>query len=263
MLQKKLLICYLCFIATSIANAQETLGKNEIGVNIGGLFYQGDLSADLVGSYKTARPVVGIFYNRIFTPYLSARANFVIGSLAGDDAKNESPAYMRRRNFNFHSPVAELSGMIVFNAFGNNANTEINKLSPYAFAGVGVSFLDIHRDWSRIDTTLLHGGSTLAGLIKDNSTAMPRAIPVIPVGVGLKYAILPRISLAVEGSYRFLFTDYLDGFSYAANPEKRDSYYSVTIGAVYNFGGDGSGNGNGSGKWRKPGKSKTDCPKVF
>ena len=261
MLQKKLLISYLFVIVYSVVNAQTSPGKNEIGLNIGGLFYQGDLSADLVGSYKTAKPVVGIFYNRVLTPYFSARANFVLGSLAGDDAKNEKPPYMRMRNFNFHSPLAELSAMIVFNPFGNNNNTEINKLSPYVFAGAGVSFLDIHRDWSRIDSAMFHGSTntTLNGLIKDTNTTTPRAIPVVPVGVGLKYAILPRISLAVEANYRFLFTDYLDGFSYAANPERRDSYYSLTIGISYNFGGDG----NGSGGWRKPGKSKTDCPKVF
>jgi hypothetical protein len=259
MLQKKWLPLLLVLVIAAKAKAQITSGKNEIGIHAGALFYQGDLAPDMVGSYKTARPTVGIFYNRILTPYWAVRANVVVGALAGDDALNEKPAYMRRRRFNFHTPLAEVSALAVFNLFGNNANDNVVKFSPYLFAGAGVSFLNIHRDWSQVDSSLVHAGSTtLTGLVKDTTTVMENAIPVLPIGVGIKYGILPNISLIAEGNYRFLFTDYLDGFSYAANPKRKDGYYGLTVGAVYNFGSGGSG-----GRWKKPGKSKTDCPKVF
>ena len=261
MLRKKLSL-FLFFLMITIASiAQVENGRNEIGVNVGGLFYQGDLAPGLVGAYKTARPVIGIFYNRILSPYLSARANIVLGALAGDDALNKKPDYMRLRNFNFHTPLAELSGMLVFNPFGTNIETGEVKFSPYVFAGGGVSFLNVHRDWSKIDSSMAHVGSaTYNGLLRDSATIPPHAIPILPVGAGVKYAILPRIALIAEANYRFSFTDYIDGFSYAANPQKKDAYYSLTIGAVYNFGGSGSGSFGG---WRKPGKSKTGCPTVF
>lgn len=260
MLHKKLLFGFGFFVIAVNVIGQVERGRDEVGFNIGGMFYQGDLTPNLSGSYKTVRPAVGIYYNRILSPYWSARANLVLSSLEGDDAKNEKPDYMRRRNFNFHSPLTEISVMGVFNVFGNNIQTDATKLSPYVFAGAGVAFVDIKRDWSKIDTSMIHTGSTtLAGLIRDTTTVLPNAIPVLPVGLGIRYAILPRISLAVEGNYRVTFTDYLDGFSYAANPARKDAYYSVTIGAVYNFGGTG---GNGGG-WRRPGKSQTGCPKVF
>ena len=259
MLHKKWLALLFVIVLALNAKAQNTSGKNEIGLNAGALFYQGDLASGLVGSYKTARPTIGIYYNRILTPYWAVRANLVAGALAGDDALNERPAYMRRRNFNFHTPLAEVSALAVFNVFGNNANDNVVKFSPYVFAGAGASFVNIHRDWSKIDSSMVHAGSpTLAGLIKDTTTKLHHAIPAIPVGAGVKYNILPRISLTLEGNYRVLFTDYLDGFSYAANPARKDGYYSLTIGAVYNFGGS---EGGSSRRWGRHGKGKTDCPK--
>lgn len=259
MLCKKLLFLIYFLLATVVVIAQDEHGKNEVGLNIGGIFYQGDLTPNLIGTLKTARPAVGVYYNRILSAYWSLRANGVLGGLRGDDALNAKPDYMRRRNFNFRSALAEVSVMGVFNVFGNNIHTDATKLSPYFFAGAGVAFVNIHRDWSRIDSSMIHVGSTTyVGLVRDSSTVPPKAFPVLPVGFGIKYAVLPRISLTFESNYRITFTDYLDGFSYAANPEKKDAYYSLTLGAVYNFGGTGS-----SGGWRRPGKSQTGCPKVF
>lgn len=259
---RKTLPLFLCsLMVTAVTTGQVENGKNEIGVNVGASFYQGDLAPGFVGSYKTARPVVGIFYNRIFSPYLSGRVNVVFGALAGDDALNKKPAYMRLRNFNFHTPLAELSGMLVFNPFGTNVNPGELKFAPYVFAGGGVSFLNVHRDWSKIDSSMTHAGSnTYNGLIRDSATVPPHAVAIVPVGAGIKYSILPKIALIAEANYRFMFTDYLDGFSYAANPERKDAYYSVTIGAVYNFGGNGASSFSG---WGRPGKGKTGCPKVF
>ena len=264
MLYKKcvLFIC-ICFL-NLVAFSQEK-GKNEFGIHVGGLFYQGDLAPKFVGSFKTAKAVGGIFYNRILSPYWSVRANLDFGGLKGDDAKNDKPDYMQKRNFNFSTPLTELSLLGVYNFFGNNLDGSMTqRLSPYVFAGGGVAFVDIKRDWSKIDSSMLHGGgNTLAGLMKDSAAEMPTSIAVIPMGAGVKYALSPRVALALEGTYRVTFTDYLDGFSYAANPEKKDSYYSLTIGAIFNFGGSsGSGYGNG-GKFRKGGKSKTGCPTVF
>lgn len=251
---------FVIFFFTFVGSVQsQTIsGKNEVGINVGALFYQGDLTPNLIGSYKTAKPVGEIYYNRIITPYWAARLNLAVGALAGDDRKYDDPPFMKRRKFNFTSPLFEFSALAVFNVFGNNDNTSVLKFSPYVFAGAGAAFLNIQRDWSGIDSLLIHAGSsTLAGLRRDSATAPPRVLPVFPIGIGFKYAVSPRIALVSEVKYRFTFSDYLDGFSFAANPEKKDNYYGLTIGAVYNFGGESFG---GSSLFRKN-KSRTDCPK--
>ncbi|MES2647133.1 MAG: DUF6089 family protein [Bacteroidota bacterium] len=264
MLFKKFVL-FIGFCTIGLNVFAQDKGKNEFGIHVGGLFYQGDLAPGILGSFKTAKPVAGIFYNRILTPYWSVRANLDFGGLKGDDAKNEEPDYMKRRNFNFNTPLTELSLLGVFNLFGNNLDGSMTqRLSPYVFAGGGAAFVNIKRDWSRIDSSMLHnGGNTLAGLLRDSATELPKTLAVIPMGAGIKYALSPRVALALEGTYRVTFTDYLDGFSYAANPDRKDSYYGLTIGAVFNFGGSSGSGYGGGGMFRKGGKSKTGCPTVF
>lgn len=256
---KKILAAFVVFGMGHQALSQDTRGKNEIGIHGGGFFYLGDLAPDIVGSYKTARPAIGIYYTRHLGDYFSLRANIMAGGLAGDDSLNAKPAYMRKRNFRFHSPLGEVSILAQYDIFGSNLNIPATKLSPYVFAGIGVAFLDVHRDWSRIDTSMIHaGGSTLAGLIRDNNTEMPHAIPVIPVGAGLKYHAWQKLAFTLEANYRFSFSDYIDGFSYAANPDRKDGYYSLTVGVVYNF---GQGNGNsGGGIFKRGKKGSIGCP---
>jgi outer membrane receptor protein involved in Fe transport len=72
-------------------------------------------------------------------------------------------------------------------------------------------------------------------LAADMSHPLPKAIPVIPIGAGIRYGITPALSVTAEASYRVTFTDYLDGFSQVANPNKDDRYYSWSIGLVYKF----------------------------
>ena len=255
--KKSFASCLVLFIGYN-AFCQESRGKNDIGIHGGAMFYTGDLTPGIVGSFKGAKPAIGIYYTRHLSKYFSLRANLKLGGLTGDDSLHKSPDYMRKRNFRFNSPLGEASLLAQFDVFGTNYFIPVTKLSPYVFAGAGVSFLDVKSDWSRIDTSMIHGnGSTLAGLIKDNNTPKPNAILVIPVGAGVKYHAWPRLALTLEGNYRLSFTDYIDGFSYAANPERKDGYYSLTLGAVFNFGQGAGGNG---GIFKRGKRGSIGCP---
>jgi opacity protein-like surface antigen len=123
----------------------------------------------------------------------------------------------------------------------------IVNFTPYVFAGVGYSFIKVKRDYSRFNAS--HFGSTsevVSGLDEDIAVAPPRGIPVVPIGLGVRYGISPKLSFTLESSYRHTFTDYLDGFSRAANPALKDSYHSHTAGLIFSFGN----------------KNKLDCPPV-
>jgi hypothetical protein len=53
--------------------------------------------------------------------------------------------------------------------------------------------------------------------------------PVIPVGLGLSWRISNKVSLITEGSYRYTFTDMLDGISKRGNPKNKDGYILVDV----------------------------------
>ena len=229
------------------AGAQIDLSKWQVGVNGGIFVYQGDLTPSVLGSYKTMRPVFGGYVSRILTPSLLLRTNLAFGKLSGDDAKYSDPEFRQHRNYKFTTPVTEISELVVWNMKSNNSNELGQRFSPYAFAGLGVSFLKINRDYSQFDDHYFSSSTDVTnGLKADINTVPPRSILVIPMGLGMEFYLTPKLSLTAETNFRFTATDYLDGFSLGANPDGDDFYHSNTVGLLYRF-----GKGN---KW--------DCPVI-
>jgi hypothetical protein len=219
------------------SSAQITVSKYEIGAKAGVFVYQGDLAPSDAGSYKTLRPQFGLFVSRLLSSSFAVRLNFDAGSVHGDDGKYSSPWWRRDRNFRFTSPVYELTAQLVLDLLGRNYDRPAKSLSPYLFVGAGYSFLSVHRDWSRMNTTVFTAESdAVAGLAVDSATSLQHGTVTFPVGLGIRYALTQKISLIAESSFRFIPTDYLDGFSHAANPNKNDHYYSHSVGIVYSFG---------------------------
>jgi hypothetical protein len=226
---------------SSRAKAQFDLTGYEVGIAGSVYVYQGDLTPSRLGSYKTLKPGIQIFLNKIMTPMFSLRTNLSIGKLKGDDSKYEVPEYRQQRNFNFKTPVFEISELVVVDVLKNNLTRQSSGLSPYVFAGVGLSFLKITRDWSRFNAEYFSSeANTIQGLADDAQHSLPKTIPVLPLGIGIRYSLSKRISVNAETSYRLTFTDYLDGFSQAADPSRKDSYQTHTVGIVYHFEKDNS-----------------------
>ena len=245
-MKNKCMVVVLLFTNT-LVYAQAQSKNFEIGLGLGAYIYQGDLTPDRLGSFKTMKPGVHLFANKIASSNLSYRLNLAIASLKGDESKYSKPEYRKQRSFKFKSPLFELSGLAVWDIKGNNFSRTKGRFSPYVFTGAGLSFLNIKPDWSNFNPEFFTSEpEVMNGLITDSQKKLPKTLPFIPVGVGFRYEISNKFAINAETTYRFIFNDYLDGFSYAANPERNDHYHSVTIGLVY-----------------KPGnKSKLDCPPV-
>ena len=223
------------FISTDTFSQVSSLPKWEAGINVGAYIYQGDLTTHRFGSIETTQPGLGISGTRIISRKFSARLMFNMARLAGNESIYEYPRWRQQRNFSFTASVKELTASLHWNILGTNYD-EV-KYEPYVFAGAGASFVNITRDYSRTNLTYFGDGSVVqTGLVLDAATPTPRVIPVVPVGAGLRYHVSSRIVLNLEGSYRLMHTDYLDGFSQAANPTLKDHYSSINIGASYKFG---------------------------
>jgi hypothetical protein len=170
---------------------------------------------------------------------LAVRLNFSLASLRGDDAKYSTPAFRQQRNFNFRTPVIEITPQLVWSPLGWNDKGK--KISPYLFGGAGLSILHIRRSWSNFNVAYFESEpAVINGLATDAAHSTPGVTVVVPFGGGIRYSISPQMVLNAEAGYRFLFTDYLDGFSRAANAALKDNYYSVTVGVIYRFGNKNS-----------------------
>ena len=244
-LHMSITIVILIYAEMEKVYSQSALTNFELGGSIETFIYQGDLTPSHIGSIRTQKLGFNLFANKILNSSFSLRTNLALGKLKGDDAKYSNPAYRQQRNFNFTSPVIEISEQLLWNPLGKNYDSK--GFTPYLFAGVGFSFLKIKRDWSKFNGEYFAGApEILNGLSADVQHSLPEGIAVIPTGIGIRYALSSKISISAETSYRFSFTDYLDGFSQAADPNKRDSYYTNSIGIIYRFGI----------------KNKLDCPVI-
>ena len=225
--------------------AQNNVARYEVGVAISAFIYQGDLTTHRFGSVETIRIGINLYGSKIISPSFMLRTNLAIGSLKGDDAKYNNPEFRKQRNFNFRSPVLEVAQLLVWNLFEKNYDD--NGFSPYLFGGAGLSFLKIKRDWSNFNAAYFGDGSDLPNQIAiDAQHSLPKLIPVIPLGAGIRLGLTERITINAESAYRLTLTDYLDGFSKAANPDKNDHYLTISVGAIYRVGK----------------KNRLDCPVV-
>lgn len=211
-----------------------------IGLNGGIYIYQGDLTPAWIGSFRTLQPGFSFFAKKPINHFLAARIHFSFARLKGDDSRYSKPEYRQQRNFYFTTPVKELSAQLVWNIFGRNYDDK--GIMPYIFSGAGVSLINVRKDYSRMDPSVFGESSEVfTGLAVDNARGTPRALFSVPVGIGAEYPLSNRFSVNIETSYRFIFTDYLDGFSQSANPTLKDYYHSTSAGIIYKFGNRNKG----------------------
>lgn len=234
---KTLLLLSYTFFSVTFVKAQIKTSKIEIGLTAGTLIYQGDLVPTNMGNLRTIKPAIGLYVSRTLDPYFSIRANFVTGKISSDESAFSTPAYRQQRNFSFSSSIKEFSGLLVFNPLGQSVDAS-RFVTPYVFAGAGLSFVRIQRDYANMDTSVFNYKSASAiGLAADTIRKPPRVIAAFPIGAGLQFQLSPQLSLVAEATYRLTATDYLDGFKYAANPRNTDHYYGLSLGVSHRLGG--------------------------
>jgi hypothetical protein len=219
-------------IASLIASAQAERKAMEFGL-LGGIFvYQGDLTPSRFGSFRTLQPGGELYAEKPISHLFSVRLNLAASRLKGDDSRYAEPEWRQERSFVFSSPVVELSALFVSRVPYKGSGER--KIDPYLFAGVGLSWVNIDRDWSSINLNYFGEEHPIwQGIEQDSAYNLRSFVPAIPLGAGFNYAISDQWAIALQGTYRFTFTDYLDGFSRSANPGLKDSYFSATAGIVY------------------------------
>ena len=157
--------------------------RYEVGVMLGGSSYYGDANYhSFMNNINIMGGVVGR-YN--INPRMAVKANLAVARISGNtaDFDNKFPG----GDVKFSRTLYDLGAQFEchFFAYGDGSGYKTTKrFSPYIFAGAGMTF---------------------APKPADNVFTLN-----MPVGIGVKYKIAPRLNVGCELSLRFTLSDDLD-----------------------------------------------------
>lgn len=194
--------------------------RYEVGVMFGGNSYYGD--ANYSSLMKNMNIMGGIVGRYNINPRLAVKANLAVARISGStaDFDNRFPG----GDVDFSRTLYDLGAQFEchFFAYGDGSGYKrTHRLAPYIFAGAGVTF---------------------APEPAENVFTMN-----LPVGLGVKYKIAPRINLGCELSFRFTLSDDLDVTKETApvlsDPygikssgfKNKDSYSFLSISVTYDL----------------------------
>lgn len=198
--------------------------KWEIGVGGGISYYIGDLNP--TGHFKFPHPAGTIFVKRILSNRWSVRAGLTYLGVSANDDQGEW-GYQQVRNLNFQSNIFEIhvAAELNFFPFGINQSSHIEKVriwTPFLFAGIGGYYFDPMAMSTGNLIQLQPLGTEGQGTPSyDDRLLYSRFMPCVPFGLGIKFNINNKVTIAAEYGMRITFTDYLDDVStdYAINSE--------------------------------------------
>lgn len=200
--------------------ADELEYRFEIGAMVGGSSYYGDANYSSV--MKNLNVMGGIVGRYNINPRMAVKASLAMARISGStaDFDNRFPG----GDVEFSRTIYDLGAQFECNLFpygDASGYKSTHRLSPYMFAGIGVTFAP--------------------------EPAKNVFAPNIPIGVGVKYKIAPRINVGCELSFRFTLSDELDVTNETApilnDPygiksgglKNKDSYSFLTISVTYDF----------------------------
>lgn len=174
------------------AMAQEVEYQMEMGAGAGACFYLGDANSK---PYAHTSAMGGFIVRKIFNPRMCVKGNLAMGHLSGNskgiyiptDPESKTPEGGEPTQVSFQRNVLDLGAQFEMNfwGFGTGEGYKGNsRITPYALAGMGF-------------TLAPGGGGTAFGLN-------------LPVGVGVKYKLKPRLNVGLEWTMRFTTSDALD-----------------------------------------------------
>lgn len=217
--------------ATMTAQAQDDVEyRMEIGAAVGMTAYQGDFSSSIV---KGMMPAGGVVFRRIFNPYTAMRVAGTYTAIKGStDGKNTVYPDLEQSGYGFRNTLVDLSATFEYNFLPYGTGREYRgakKVTPFISLGFGMTYARCKNGiWDYAN-----------GPLHSNSKSVVTAN--IPLGIGVKYKVAPRVNLSVDWQMHFSLSDKLDGmkdpYRVASNGlfKNTDCYSMLNVALTYSF----------------------------
>lgn len=221
---RQFLLLALCWLLSLSLNGQSKFWEG--GALLGISKMGGDLGDPQIQSTSDLNLAYGFMARRYFHTNMAFRLNLLHSRLSASD--DDQPD-LSQRGFSTQTPVTEFSIDFELDILGHRRNKNKDSrfnISPYVLLGMGFAF-------TNPKTTFGDADGENGDILLDEITAFSSTRFALPIGAGLRINVSRRMAFAVEVSSRATFSDYLDGVSHSANPERKDWYGFGSIQAWY------------------------------
>jgi outer membrane protein OmpA-like peptidoglycan-associated protein/opacity protein-like surface antigen len=232
---KKTLLTTLFFALffAQFVQAQETAKPLEIGVALGTMGYQGDVNENLLAKTNEMNAAGGIFIRKYFNNNFAVRGSLMAGKITGTDLNFSDIPWRKQRAYSFTSPVTEVMGQLEWHLLGNQKTDKNKGFLPYLFGGIGVISTNPKATFNPTWDTKV---TSVANLNADKTDGAGQKTRFgVNAGGGVNFPFGTNWSVGAELSMRSAFTDYFDGISKTANPDKQDWYLFGALNLAYRF----------------------------
>ena len=180
-----LLLLHATFLSTHTMAQDEPEYRMEIGGSLGLTAYQGDFSSSLMADMQ---PMFGVTARYKMNPRMAWAVLLNTGQLKGssDGVKTWYPE-IGEEPYSFSTSLTEFTVRYEYNFFPFGTGEEYlgaKPLTPFITLGAGLAFASD----------------------KESTVAFQ-----MPIGLGLKYKLRPRLNLTAEWTMHFTGSDRLDG----------------------------------------------------
>lgn len=180
---RELVLGAMMLCLATIVRADGLEYRYEVGAMVGGCTYYGD--ANYSSPIDNFNIMGGAVFRYNINPRMAVMSALTVARISGKTAGggNSFPG----GDAEFGRMLYELGAQYEchFFAYGDGVGYKRSrKLSPYIFGGLGVTYAP--------------------------APAKHVFTPNIPIGIGLKWKVIPRLNIGCELTYRFTFSDNLD-----------------------------------------------------
>lgn len=182
-----------------------TQAQLDAGILLGVSTYEGELTPRSLGTQlQQLGPSAGAFGRYQFSPYTALRVQYQFMQIEGADADRQSS---RERNLSFFSDLHEVGVALEFYPLSTD-----RRISPYVSIG-GAAVAYNPKTISSVGEVALREIGTEGQGIEGFGAKYGRWAGALPLGLGLRADLSPRLILGVEAVGRVTNTDYLDDLS--------------------------------------------------
>ncbi len=235
---KKVTSTLVALILLSFSLQSQINGSFKVGLSS----YQGDLhcrSDENIKLMDESNLSLGVGIRLPLSEILGFRAEATYFQLTADETQFTDESGHAKRGWGFNNKFLEITALVDWEILGkkggfNDAGKFKRTLTPVIFGGLGLAFNSPTVNWK----------STTSTEITEDENDVSNVAITLPIGLGLKYYISSRFALSLEAGYRLPISDYYDGVSQAANPDKNDSFGFGGVKAYFALGRKATDNSN-------------------